>query len=102
MPDIQTTPAPAAPGAASCSDLAMVRNRTFDEITVGETASIERTLSYKDIELFAVLSGDVNPQHLDADYALCPWLCPRSLRRLWARLLCSLLLQAWCCASFCG
>ncbi len=24
---------------------------------------------------------------------LCPWLCPRSLRRLWARLLCSLLLQ---------
>ena len=69
MPDMQTTPSPAAPRATSYSDLATVRNRTFDEITVGETASIERTLSYKDIELFAVLSGDVNPQHLDADYA---------------------------------
>ena len=66
MPDIQTS---AAPAAARYSDLATVRNRTFDEIAVGETASIERTVSHKDIELFAVLSGDVNPQHLDADYA---------------------------------
>ena len=66
MPDIQTS---ATPPAALYSDLATVRNRTFDEITVGETASIERTVSHKDIELFAVLSGDVNPQHLDADYA---------------------------------
>ena len=59
----------ATPPAALYSDLATVRNRTFDEITVGETASIDRTLTYKDIELFAVLSGDVNPQHLDAEYA---------------------------------
>ena len=69
MPDIQTSPAAFAPSAPIYSDLSTVRNRTFDEITVGETASIERTLSNKDIELFAVLSGDVNPQHLDADYA---------------------------------
>ena len=72
MPDMQTTPTPAiseTPRATRYSELAVVRNRVFDEITVGETASIERTLGYKDIELFAVLSGDVNPQHLDADYA---------------------------------
>ena len=50
-------------------DLAIVRNRTFDEIAVGDSASIERTLTTQDIELFAVLSGDVNPQHLDAEYA---------------------------------
>ena len=37
MPDMQTTPSPAAPRAASYSDLATVRNRIFDEITVGET-----------------------------------------------------------------
>ena len=66
MPDIQTS---AAPPAALYSDLATVRNRTFDEITVGESACIERTLTTQDIELFAVLSGDVNPQHLDAEYA---------------------------------
>lgn len=50
-------------------DLTIVRNRTFDEIAVGDSASIERTLTTQDIELFAVLSGDVNPQHLDAEYA---------------------------------
>ena len=50
-------------------DLAIVRNRIFDEIAIGDSATIERTLSTEDIQLFAVLSGDVNPQHLDADYA---------------------------------
>ena len=49
--------------------LQTVRNRTFDEILVGETASMERTLTAQDIQLFAVLSGDVNPQHLDAEFA---------------------------------
>ena len=57
------------PAIAACNDLGTVRNRTFDEIAVGDTASFERTLSTEDIQLFAVLSGDVNPQHLDADYA---------------------------------
>lgn len=51
------------------SDLATVRNRTFDEIAVGDSASIEHTLTTQDVQLFAVLSGDVNPQHLDAAYA---------------------------------
>ncbi|MGJ7485303.1 bifunctional enoyl-CoA hydratase/phosphate acetyltransferase [Variovorax sp. LT2P21] len=50
-------------------DLAIVRNRTFDEIAVGDSASIERTLTAEDIQLFAVMSGDVNPAHLDAEYA---------------------------------
>ncbi|MDM0122735.1 bifunctional enoyl-CoA hydratase/phosphate acetyltransferase [Variovorax arabinosiphilus] len=50
-------------------DLAIVRNRTFDEIAVGDSASIERTLKAEDIQLFAVMSGDVNPAHLDAEYA---------------------------------
>ena len=40
-------------------------NRTFDEIKLGDTASLVRTLTHKDIELFAVMSGDINPTHLD-------------------------------------
>ncbi|PZO90500.1 MAG: enoyl-CoA hydratase [Sphingomonas sanxanigenens] len=51
------------------SDGAMIENRTFDEIKVGDTASIVRTLAKRDIQLFALVSGDVNPAHLDADYA---------------------------------
>jgi phosphate acetyltransferase/phosphate butyryltransferase len=50
-------------------DLEVLRNRTFDEIAVGEQASIERTLTAADIQLFAAMSGDTNPQHIDAEFA---------------------------------
>lgn len=46
-----------------------IENRTFDEIAVGDTASLTRTLQAQDISLFALASGDVNPAHLDRDYA---------------------------------
>lgn len=46
-----------------------IENRTFDEIEVGECASLSRVLSRDDIELFAVMSGDVNPAHVDDEYA---------------------------------
>ena len=51
------------------TDLAILRNRTFDELAVGDTAGLSRTLTQQDIELFAIQSGDVNPAHLDAQYA---------------------------------
>ena len=47
----------------------VIENRTFDEIGIGESASLARTLSKDDIALFAVMSGDVNPAHLDEPYA---------------------------------
>jgi len=56
------TPTPAAADG-------MLENRTFDEIAVGDTASLSRTVSHEDIELFAVVSGDVNPAHMDPGYA---------------------------------
>ena len=46
-----------------------VENRTFDEIRIGDSASLVRTLTRDDISLFAVMSGDVNPTHVDDDYA---------------------------------
>jgi phosphotransacetylase/acyl dehydratase len=51
------------------ANASMIENRTFDEIVVGDTASSVRTLTQEDIELFAVVSGDVNPAHLDPAYA---------------------------------
>jgi phosphotransacetylase/acyl dehydratase len=50
-------------------DVEFLENRTFDEIAVGDSASLTRTLTADDIALFAVMSGDVNPAHLDAAYA---------------------------------
>ncbi len=47
----------------------IVENKTYDEIRVGETASIRRTLTENEIALFAGMSGDVNPAHLDEQYA---------------------------------
>ena len=49
--------------------LRVLRNRTFDEIAIGDSAGIERTLTQQDIQLFAILSGDVNPQHVDPAFA---------------------------------
>jgi len=46
-----------------------IENRTFDELRVGDSASLTRTLTREDIQLFAVMSGDVNPAHLDDEYA---------------------------------
>ena len=38
-----------------------IENKTFDELKVGDTAELKRTLRKQDIELFAVMSGDFNP-----------------------------------------
>ena len=46
-----------------------IENRTFDEIKVGDSASLARTLTPEDVKLFAVMSGDVNPAHVDEEYA---------------------------------
>ncbi len=49
----------------------MIENKTFDEIEVGETASLSRMLSQSDVEMFAVLSGDTDPAHVGATYSAC-------------------------------
>jgi phosphate acetyltransferase len=46
-----------------------IENLTFDEIPIGTSATLERRLTLQDIKLFAAMSGDVNPAHLDEDYA---------------------------------
>lgn len=46
-----------------------LENRTFDEIQVGDSASLTRTLTEKDIQVFAIMSGDINPAHVDIEYA---------------------------------
>lgn len=55
--------------ATATSTPAMISNRVFSEIAVGDTASATRTLTSEDIELFAIVSGDINPAHLDPAFA---------------------------------
>jgi phosphate acetyltransferase len=46
-----------------------IQNRTFDEIKIGDSARLTRRLNSNDIQLFAAISGDTNPTHLDAEFA---------------------------------
>jgi phosphotransacetylase/acyl dehydratase len=53
----------------STEDLEVLRNRTFDEIVVGDRATIQRTLTAADLQLFAAMSGDIAPVQSDAEPA---------------------------------
>jgi len=49
--------------------MTQLTNFTYEELTVGQTASYTKTVTERDIQLFAVVSGDINPVHLDSEYA---------------------------------
>ncbi|MBS1136762.1 MAG: enoyl-CoA hydratase, partial [Proteobacteria bacterium] len=42
-------------------------NRTFDEIEIGTTVTVSRRVTQTDVEALALVSGDVDPFHLEAD-----------------------------------
>ena len=44
-------------------------NVTFDEISIGQSARLVRTLTLQDIQAFAAVSGDTNPAHMDDAFA---------------------------------
>lgn len=43
-----------------------MNGRTIDEMQVGESASFTKTISESDVYLFAGITGDFNPVHIDA------------------------------------
>jgi len=43
--------------------------KSIDELRIGDSAQISKTITEGDIELFARATGDFNPVHLDAAYA---------------------------------
>jgi len=49
--------------------MSQISNYTFEEITIGQTARYSRLIGEKEVLLFAAASGDVNPVHLDAEFA---------------------------------
>lgn len=49
--------------------LQTVTNTPFDRIQTGDKRSFSKTLTRRDVELFAITSGDMNPVHLDEDFA---------------------------------
>ena len=43
--------------------------KTIDELRVGDSAKFSKTLSESDVYLFAGITGDFNPAHVNEDYA---------------------------------
>lgn len=53
----------------STADLEWLENLTYDELHIGQSARLLRTLALADIQAFAAVSGDTNPAHLNSEYA---------------------------------
>jgi len=47
--------------------MVIIENKTFDEVQLGQSAQLQRTLTHDDIVLFGVMSGDANPSHFADD-----------------------------------
>src|SRR3974390_2807190 len=69
--DVVASPAMAVKSGAGPENAppSVLKNCTFDELEVGESASLTRLVGRDDIDLFAAVSGDVNPAHLDTTFA---------------------------------
>jgi 3-hydroxybutyryl-CoA dehydratase len=46
-----------------------VELRTIDSINIGDKANFTKTISETDIYLFAGITGDLNPAHVNSEYA---------------------------------
>jgi phosphotransacetylase/acyl dehydratase len=74
------------------SNDALVENRTFAEIEIGQAASLSRTLTKTELEGFAAVSGDFNPTHLNEAYARARGLKAPVAHGMWTASLISNLL----------
>lgn len=63
--------------------MTMLENYTYEEITVGQTTSYSKTLTEQDILLFAAVSGDTNPVHLDEEFAATTIFNERIAHGMW-------------------
>lgn len=63
--------------------MSTLENFPYDELTIGQTASFTKTLTEEDILLFAAASGDVNPVHLDEEFASTTQFGGRIAHGMW-------------------
>jgi len=61
-----------------------MQNHTFDELSIGQGATLVRTLTDADIAGFAAVSGDLNPTHLDDSYARSEGLAGKTAHGMWS------------------
>jgi 3-hydroxybutyryl-CoA dehydratase len=47
----------------------MMQGKTIDQIRVGDQATVSKTIAESDVYLYAGITGDLNPAHVDETYA---------------------------------
>lgn len=60
-----------------------LENIPFEQLTIGTKASLTRTLTDEDLLLFAKVSGDTNPVHLDEAFASSTQFAGRIAHGMW-------------------
>ena len=60
-----------------------LENIPFEELQVGTKDTLTRTLSEQDLILFATVSGDTNPVHLDEEFAATTQFEGRIAHGMW-------------------
>lgn len=70
----------------------LIENLTFDELVIGQARRLSHVLTLSDIQAFALVSGDVNPAHVDEAYAQASRFHGLIAHGMWAGALISRLL----------
>ena len=65
-------------------NLDTLENITYDELNEGDSATFTRTLTEDELVLFAAVSGDVNPVHLDSEFAAESMFRERIAHGMWS------------------
>ena len=61
-----------------------LENITYDELQIGDSATTTKSLTEEELILFAAVSGDVNPVHLDEEYASKTMFKGRIAHGMWS------------------
>lgn len=61
-----------------------LENITYNELCEGDKATFTKTLSEEELVLFAAVSGDVNPVHLDPEFAANSMFGERIAHGMWS------------------
>jgi len=61
----------------------LLTNFTFDELTIGQSATFTKACTEETIKTFAIASGDNNPVHLDEEFASQTQFGGRIAHGLW-------------------
>lgn len=61
-----------------------LENITYEELREGDSATYVKTLTEDELVMFAAVSGDVNPVHLDSEFAASSMFQERIAHGMWS------------------